>query len=539
MIKPTRYNESNADTAISQYQNGSSTTLHIDDQILSEANFDDEALTKAKEKDSSGKGRILKCWNTSRVEYAIAWIILALFCIGSIYLLLYFLSPELSARNNSCSYLPLCSNSNRLDDIPECATNYYYMFMDKLEGSVASLSPMMNIDSCDASNLAIWQMSIEHMNGSEGSLIYPHLEDENNGYFLSKFVLYTFYFSIGLISPGNDVLKKELRSPFMQQKKNDFCIYKGIICTARGTIMLIDLEHIGIQGTIPSEIGLLSDLRILRLGNNAIHGTIPTEISQLNHLRELSLHDNFLSGTIPPVSPSALKRLELSNNMLTGDLHELPFIPNLHVLNLASNQLTGKFPRKLGKSTFLYFIDVSNNLISDQIHSNTFPTEHLEYLILGDNDKLDLQEFYLPPYRLLVNLDLRGGINLRDDWDTMISSLKMLKSLNLNNMGLRGELPSSIRNLLLLEEMDISNNDIRGTIPSDLGKCDLLRSLDISSNNLTGDIPKSLGNLKQLHTLRLGNNHLEGKVPDEVCALRYYFSLSTIESDLESHCKLR
>jgi len=43
------------------------------------------------------------------------------------------------------------------------------------------------------------------------------------------------------------------------------------------------------SGTIPSEIGLLTDLEQLSLGENQILGTIPSEIFLLTSLRKLDL----------------------------------------------------------------------------------------------------------------------------------------------------------------------------------------------------------------------------------------------------------
>jgi len=53
------------------------------------------------------------------------------------------------------------------------------------------------------------------------------------------------------------------------------------------------------KGSIPTELGLLSKLRRLRLWANELNGTIPTELGGLTSIQILGLRDNKLSGTIP------------------------------------------------------------------------------------------------------------------------------------------------------------------------------------------------------------------------------------------------
>ena len=52
-------------------------------------------------------------------------------------------------------------------------------------------------------------------------------------------------------------------------------------------------------GTIPSQIGNLTELRVFEVDHNALTGTIPTELGNLINIVELDLDDNKLTGTIP------------------------------------------------------------------------------------------------------------------------------------------------------------------------------------------------------------------------------------------------
>ena len=79
-----------------------------------------------------------------------------------------------------------------------------------------------------------------------------------------------------------------------------------------------------VTGTIPADLGSLSNLTGLYLHENQLTGPIPAELGRLTGLQELSLRDNQLSGAIPPELSrlTKLERLSLSQNMLTGCVPE-------------------------------------------------------------------------------------------------------------------------------------------------------------------------------------------------------------------------
>jgi hypothetical protein len=86
------------------------------------------------------------------------------------------------------------------------------------------------------------------------------------------------------------------------------------------------LQYIGLTGTIPPEIGNLTNLTFINLGLNELTGSIPSEIGNLTNLTDLILQHNGLTGSIPP---------EIGN------------LTNLHTLVLLYNQLTGEIPESI------------------------------------------------------------------------------------------------------------------------------------------------------------------------------------------------
>jgi len=78
-----------------------------------------------------------------------------------------------------------------------------------------------------------------------------------------------------------------------------------------------------LKGTIPTQLGLLTNLGELRLGFNSHIGEIPSEIGNLGeHLVFLDIEGNSLEGEIPPQlgGLDKLTKLHLSRNDLSGTI---------------------------------------------------------------------------------------------------------------------------------------------------------------------------------------------------------------------------
>ena len=75
-------------------------------------------------------------------------------------------------------------------------------------------------------------------------------------------------------------------------------------------------------GSIPTSVGLFTDLRRLVLGNCDLTGPVPSQIGLLHSLLNLDLHDNTLNGTIPSqlgeITSLGYGHVQLHYNDLTG-----------------------------------------------------------------------------------------------------------------------------------------------------------------------------------------------------------------------------
>jgi Leucine-rich repeat (LRR) protein len=158
---------------------------------------------------------------------------------------------------------------------------------------------------------------------------------------------------------------------------NTPCNWYGVSCSG-GHVSELDMSSNQLSGTIPPELGQLSNLEFISLFINQLSGTIPPELGQLNSLKYLWLQSNQLSGTIPPElgQLSSLQELELISNQLSGTIPpELGQLSSLQTLVLSSNQLSGTIPPELGNLTNLDWLYLDSNQLCGKIPSELMNLE--------------------------------------------------------------------------------------------------------------------------------------------------------------------
>jgi Leucine-rich repeat (LRR) protein len=215
----------------------------------------------------------------------------------------------------------------------------------------------------------------------------------------------------------------------------------------------LDLSYSGLTGSIPPEIGSLTNLERLELYGNELTGSIPSEMWNLTNLKLLYLRNNQLTGSIPP---------EIGN------------LTNLITLRLGINQLTGSIPPEIGNLTNLTYLNLWKNQLTGNIPESIW----------------DLVE--------LVRLDLDVN-QLTGSIPSEIGNLTKLTDLNLQSNQLTGSIPPEIGNLTNLNHLFLYFNQLTGSIPSEIGNLTNLTRLNLSGNQLTGSIPESICELTNLN----------------------------------------
>ena len=125
----------------------------------------------------------------------------------------------------------------------------------------------------------------------------------------------------------------------------DVCAAAPAACTGSHTDAALTLTHAAIEGTVPTQLGLLhATLEHLDLSHNALSGTLPTTLGRLTRLRTLALEGQRVSGSVPTECGgwTRLQHLTLHSNALSGALpSELGRVNPPHCYLVAAAQRSG------------------------------------------------------------------------------------------------------------------------------------------------------------------------------------------------------
>ncbi len=298
----------------------------------------------------------------------------------------------------------------------------------------------------------------------------------------------------------------------------DAYIYDWVgVITQGEKVTHLDLYENNLTGTIPSELGSLTNLQYLDLYENNLTGTIPSELGSLTNLQNLNLDGNNLSGTIPAElgSLTNLQNLNLDGNNLSGTIpRELGSLANLQELILKGNDLSGTIPAELGNLSMLLRLWLQENQLTGTIPSELGNLNNLQYLILNGNDLSGTIPTQLGNLSMLLQLWLQEN-QLTDTIPSELGSLNNLQDLLLSGNQLSGGIPD-LGSLTSLEELDLGGNElINGTIP-DLRSLGSLTDLRLQNNQLSGGVPVSSNLPPNLRILLLNGNVLTGTIPSNL-----------------------
>ena len=298
-------------------------------------------------------------------------------------------------------------------------------------------------------------------------------------------------------------------------------------------LIIVGNQFIGEIGEFKS-----NSLQILVMGDNKLHGHIPRSISRLVNLTYLDLSLNNLSIMLELEMFSKLinlQDLDFSYNHVSINItnNVIDFMPMLQSLSLCSCNIS-EFPIFLRMTPNLLILDLSNNKISGHVPKwlGDAALDSLSYLNLSHNFLTRIDEI---PGKNIFSVDLHDNL-LQRPFPTLRSP--SLEYLWISNNNFTGEIPSLTCRATSLDVLDLSHNKfsgmipkclmyfsvslsvlnlrmnkLHGTIPTSFSKRNKLRNLNLNGNQLEGPLPQSLVNCRELEILDVGNNKINDTFP--------------------------
>ncbi|MDC3321631.1 hypothetical protein OAV88_03420 [bacterium] len=143
--------------------------------------------------------------------------------------------------------------------------------------------------------------------------------------------------------------------------------WDGVVCNIEGNVVGLDISSNNAEGKLASDSFLsLNSLESLTIANNRIFGTIPN-LSTMKDIRFLAMHNNQMTGTMPLEIGrlSQLEWLSLYNNRFTGTIpRTLGRLNHLAAMFLQTNRLTGTIPLEIRDMNSLRDLDLRQNRLT-------------------------------------------------------------------------------------------------------------------------------------------------------------------------------
>eukprot|EP00934_Nitzschia_sp_Nitz4_P009102 Nitzschia sp. Nitz4//scaffold510_size4247//462//3780//NITZ4_009250-RA/size4247-augustus-gene-0.1-mRNA-1//-1//CDS//3329553774//9092//frame0 len=295
------------------------------------------------------------------------------------------------------------------------------------------------------------------------------------------------------------------------------------------TLQVLDISAGRFQGSVPSEIGYMTNLRSLDISSNfVLTGPLPTEIGLLTLLTSLdSSQRAALTGAIPSEigTMSSLETLALQSSSISGQIpSEIGKLTNLKAFYAQSSPLSTSIPSEIGLMTKLQSFNIL--LITKLFGTVPIEVENLTNLI---------QFKASGPTGTSTQGGHTGG--LEGTLPVGFSLATNLQELILAWGQINGTIPVEYGQLYQLERFAVDNHQIGGTIPLTFASLSNLNLFSIAHNDITGTFPMNLRLWHSIQKVAIEGNNLSGKIGLSHCdGWPSNYALSADCGDFDDQC---
>ncbi|KAL2454570.1 Leucine-rich repeat protein kinase family protein [Abeliophyllum distichum] len=154
------------------------------------------------------------------------------------------------------------------------------------------------------------------------------------------------------------------------------------------TLRHLLLENNSLTGNIPSTLGLVHTLEVVRLDKNSLSGSVPPNLNNLAYVQELFLANNKLTGPFPNLTGmTSLNYVDLSNNSFA--VSDVPpwfsTLQSLTSLIMEDTQIQGQLPVSMFSPFQLQTVVLKKNKINGTLNIGSSHSDQLQLIDLRNN----------------------------------------------------------------------------------------------------------------------------------------------------------
>lgn len=266
--------------------------------------------------------------------------------------------------------------------------------------------------------------------------------------------------------------------------------------------------------------------RVCRMGmgrGNNLYGELPSELGILEEMRWFEIQQSYVIGTIPESIGRKWTKLHTLllgyNNMHGGFPDAFANSEMLGTVFVDHNGFNGTFPSVFGTLKNLEWLDAENNGFEGGLPASIGDLKSLRIFNVNGNNMTGPLPDTWDEDNLIEDFEVAGN-----DFDgplpPSLGRAAFLKDLRASRNRITGTIPAEYHGLERLEELYLDENDMFGELPPGAEPLyDGLQEFSVHSNGFSGRFPvEHFEDTFRLKVLSLHNNQLTGVITENICA---------------------